>query len=241
LPCFCTRVPVRVVYGNRHWFSRQLPFPQLATHATTRRTKHSLSLPIVNASITCTALNMLISQDFFDETLLESQELFEYSDEQAVTETINELQASQPSVKLDHLSLTHPESPKGVKDRKKLKEFVEYLEQEKWLGAIDMLNAAAENDKKYLPSYASLVLQNRCLAPDSKLLKMSNKGDCLDVQLFLTFTLAVLPDATTTHALARELKMQLAKYMEESWCTHFEKFPHLRILQEKFYSVSYRI
>jgi hypothetical protein len=177
---------------------------------------------------------MLISQDFFDETLLESQELFEYSDEQAVTETINELQASQPSVKLDHLSLTHPESPKGVKDRKKLKEFVEYLEQEKWLGAIDMLNAAAENDKKYLPSYASLVLQNRCLAPDSKLLKMSNKGDCLDVQLFLTFTLAVLPDATTTHALARELKMQLAKYMEESWCTHFERHPHLRILLIKW-------
>jgi hypothetical protein len=200
----------------------------LKTHATTRPTKHSLSLPIVNASISYIAVNMLISQDFFDETLLESQELFEYSDEQAVTETINELQTSQPSVKLDHLSLTHPELPKGVEDRKKQKEFVECLEQEDVLKAIDMLTTAAENDKKYLPSYASLVLQNRFLAPDSKLLTLFEKDE-KDLELILKFTLAVLPDATTTHALARELKLQLAKPMEESWCTHFEQYPQLRI------------
>lgn len=171
---------------------------------------------------------MLISQDFFDETLVESQELFEYTDDQAVDETINELQTTQASVKLDHLSLTHPESPEGIEDRKKQHEFVEYLKQEDLLKAIDMLTTAAATSKKSLPSYASLVLQNRFLAPDSKLMNLFEKDE-ESLELILKFTLAVLPDVTTTHPLARELKLQLAKPMEEVWCANFEQHSQLSV------------
>ncbi|KAG7373193.1 hypothetical protein IV203_033917 [Nitzschia inconspicua] len=85
---------------------------------------------------------MLISQDFFDDTLLECQELFEYSNDQAVQETITELQQSIPSSnnggnegksnipimsQLEHLSLTHPESQEGRYDRKLQHDFASNL------------------------------------------------------------------------------------------------------------------
>jgi len=174
---------------------------------------------------------MLISQGFFDETLLESQELFEYSDELAVEETIKELQTSNPSVRLDHLSLTHPESPQGVTDRKKQKDFLSCLENTNLEEAIDMLNS--ESDKKAIVCYASLVLQNRHLAPDSTLMELFES----DLELILKFVLAILPDATTIHPLARELKLQLGKPIEESWCDQYQSHPHLRIPLIKFVRV----
>ena len=170
---------------------------------------------------------MLISQDFFDETVMESQELFEYSDEQAVSETISELQTSNPSVRLDHLSLTHPDSSNGIEDRKKQKDFVECLSQEDLSTAIDILTTAAESDKKSLPSYASLVLQNGFFAPNSQLMSYFEK-ESPDVEKIVKFILAVLPNATTAHPLARELKLQLGKQLEE-WSSLYDKHQELYI------------
>mmetsp|Transcript_12608 Transcript_12608/g.30111 ORF Transcript_12608/g.30111 Transcript_12608/m.30111 type:complete len:512 (+) Transcript_12608:103-1638(+) len=169
---------------------------------------------------------MLISQDFFDETLVESQELFEYSNEQAVTETINELKTSNPSVRLDHLSLTHPESQEGIDSRTKQKDFVEYLRREDVSAAINMLTTAIRAERKTLPTYTSLVLQNRFLAPDSKILLMFEQSE-QELDTVLQFVSAILPDVTTNHPLATELKLQLAKPLEESWCSSFEKYPSL--------------
>eukprot|EP00980_Cylindrotheca_fusiformis_P026443 scaffold16171_cov116-Cylindrotheca_fusiformis.AAC.5 len=50
-----------------------------------------------------------------------------------------------------------------------------------------------------------------------------------DIELILQFTLALLPDASTTHPLARDLKLQLAKPMQESWCALFEQHSQLAI------------
>ncbi|KAL3944319.1 MAG: hypothetical protein SGBAC_001612 [Bacillariaceae sp.] len=169
---------------------------------------------------------MLISQEFFDETLVESQELFEYSNEQAVTETINELKTSNQSVFLDHLSLTHPESQEGIDNRKKQNDFVEYLCQDDLSAAISMLTTAIETNRKMLPTYASLVLQNRFWAPDSKLLLKFDQSE-QDLEILLKLVSGILPDVTTNHPLAKELKLQLAKPLEESWCSSFEKYPNL--------------
>ena len=68
---------------------------------------------------------MFISQDLFDETLLESQELLETTDEDAVAEAISELQSSHGGkINLDHLSLTHPHSVQGEQERNRRNEFV---------------------------------------------------------------------------------------------------------------------
>ena len=56
----------------------------------------------------------MISQSLFDETLLENQDVFDYTDDQAVKETINEFEQSS---RLEHISLTHPSSPQGKLDR----------------------------------------------------------------------------------------------------------------------------
>lgn len=167
---------------------------------------------------------MFISQDYFDETLLESQELFEYSDEEAVKETISELETK---ARLDHLSLTHPDSTEGIEDRKKQKDFVESLKKEDLSKAIAMLKTAAESDKKSLPSYASLVLQNGFLAPNSNLVSLFEK-ETKDVEIIIKFILAVLPNATTAHPLVRELKLQLGKQLED-WSSYYEKHTELWI------------
>jgi hypothetical protein len=77
----------------------------------------------------------MISQNLFDETLLENQDVFEYTDEEAVKETIDEFVQQQSQApqhanahhRLEHLSLTHPSSPQGKKDREMLKSFEENL------------------------------------------------------------------------------------------------------------------
>ena len=97
----------------------------------------------------------LISQEFFDEMLLENQDVFDYDDDdQAVAETVKELQNQQQnqqqrsaaaavaapavaapaasttildkhSTTLDYLSLTHPDSEVGKHDRAIEKKFIE--------------------------------------------------------------------------------------------------------------------
>jgi len=82
----------------------------------------------------------MISQNLFDETLLENQDVFEYTDDEAVKETIDEFLQQQQSQSqsqssrhaqnhhLEHLSLTHPSSPEGKYDRDIQNRFVESLD-----------------------------------------------------------------------------------------------------------------
>ena len=57
----------------------------------------------------------MISQDLFDETLFENEEVFELCAEDALQETIKQFEKSNQSVQ--HLSLTHPDSEPGKIDR----------------------------------------------------------------------------------------------------------------------------
>lgn len=189
---------------------------------------------------------MLISQSLFDETLVESQELFEYDDEQAVQETISELKSQNSSggaVRLDHLSLTHPNSEKGKKDRQNQKEFVDALSNADLSFAMAIvINATVNDDKssKALPTFASLVLQHGFFSRNSALMGRFERAieaiptdDMNEIELeadeLLQFMLAMLPEATTTHPLVRELKLQLGQPLQEQWFPLFEKFPLLRV------------
>ena len=67
----------------------------------------------------------MISQNLFDETLLENQDVFEYTDDQAVKETIDEF--FQQKQRLEHISVTHPSSSKGKRDRELQRRFVNSL------------------------------------------------------------------------------------------------------------------
>lgn len=69
-----------------------------------------------------------ISQETFDETLLENQELFELDSEAAIQETISQFE-NQGIVHLSsYLILSHPESDIGKRDRITRKEFESHLE-----------------------------------------------------------------------------------------------------------------
>lgn len=67
----------------------------------------------------------MISQQLFDETLLENEELFELSPEDALQETIKQFEKSNQSVQ--HLSLTHPDSEPGKLDRLEGQAFTQHL------------------------------------------------------------------------------------------------------------------
>ena len=87
----------------------------------------------------------MISQDLFDETLLENQDVFDYTDDEALKETIDEFiqqqqqQQRQHRQLLDHVSLTHPGSMRGKRDRELQKKFVNSLSQD----AIDIAVATS--------------------------------------------------------------------------------------------------
>jgi hypothetical protein len=172
---------------------------------------------------------MLISQDYFDETLLECQELFEYSNDQAVQETIAELQSSNSSnngggVSLEHLSLTHPESAEGQKDRTLQQAFLESLSGEaiNIEAVTGMLQdaGAPKLDKNEPSSSNGTTATNRLLMLWSLMLQkdlwsshivpwmMATKYD--SISPLLTLILALFPDAWQFHALSRTLKLQIA-------------------------------
>lgn len=67
----------------------------------------------------------MISQDLFDETVLENQEVFELDSDEAIQETISQFEKSKSS--LGHLTLTHPESEQGIQARKVRRGFVDAL------------------------------------------------------------------------------------------------------------------
>jgi hypothetical protein len=79
----------------------------------------------------------MISQNLFDETLLENQDVFEYTDDQAVKETIEEF--FQQKQRLEHISLTHPSSSKGKRDRELQIRFVNSLIVENNINAATLI------------------------------------------------------------------------------------------------------
>lgn len=62
-----------------------------------------------------TTTKTLISQELFDDTLIENEELFDLNQEEALMETIDQFQKSKQSV--DHLLLSHPKSTEGQRER----------------------------------------------------------------------------------------------------------------------------
>ncbi len=192
---------------------------------------------------------MLISQELFDETLLESQELFDYADnDQAVQETISELQSQNKDSRLDHLSLTHPDSDVGKKDRENQRNFYQALDSEDLSLAMAILinanaskNSADENNATIM--LASLVLQHGFCQLRSKLMHRLDIPDDsafaetheLEADELIQFLLAVLSDNAATsqssqHPLLRELKLQLGRtLLQERWFPLFDKNPLLRL------------
>jgi len=143
----------------------------------------------------------LISQEFFDEMLLENQDVFDYDDDnQAVAETVKELQDQQQrsasaaaaaaagaldkhSTTLDYLSLTHPDSEVGKHDRAIQKKFIECFAQSNNSNdssstpdldtALSVVQKLSQSNK--LPMAWSLIVQH-------KLFVVSNGGTAkLDV------------------------------------------------------------
>jgi hypothetical protein len=178
-------------------------------------------------------MSMLPSQELFDEMLVESQELFEYSNEQAVQETISELTSSsssgnsnnEQSVRLDHLSLTHPDSDEGIQERKLQAEFCAAVQANDIPKATQLL--LTENKRKFLLVAQGLLLQKELLTIDCELINFAKNGQ--ELSLLLDFYLALIPDVVTTHPLTREIKLKLAKPLEESWCQLYEQQTEYRI------------
>lgn len=57
----------------------------------------------------------MISQELFDETLLENEEVFDLAPDEALQETIEQFEKSNQS--MQHLSVTHPRSDTGISER----------------------------------------------------------------------------------------------------------------------------
>jgi hypothetical protein len=94
------------------------------------------------------AFSSTLSQEYFDETVLENEDVFDLSPDEALTETIDQLfkqSAQQAKFDLDGwtdlqreagLSLTHPQSKQGLVDRQQIAEFLNLLQQDEWTAEI---------------------------------------------------------------------------------------------------------
>ena len=187
----------------------------------------------------------MISQKLFDETLLENQEVFEYTDDEAVKETIDEFIQQQSQGRqyalnrLGHISLTHPSSSEGKKDRELQDRFVKSFEteDEDIVVATSILRNlqdvespdTQQNDKVHreaneeegdsknstsrmrLLSLWFLMLQNDLW---TKLIENIDLND--DISNFIPvidFVAAVFPDPSLSlHPLARDLKRTIAPF-----------------------------
>ena len=163
----------------------------------------------------------MISQNLFDETLLENQDVFEYTDEEALKETISEFLQQQSETpekalrSMEHLSLTHPSSPQGTEDRDIQKRFVESLESGNLAVATSILNELqtlqdGRISKSRTLSLWFLMLKNNLWA------KVAGKIDIEEVSKFaalMEFILALFPDKPLSlHPLARDLKRSVGPF-----------------------------
>eukprot|EP00934_Nitzschia_sp_Nitz4_P001217 Nitzschia sp. Nitz4//scaffold9_size221794//57278//58819//NITZ4_001333-RA/size221794-processed-gene-0.10-mRNA-1//1//CDS//3329560962//1217//frame0 len=166
---------------------------------------------------------MLITQELFDETLVESQELFEYDDDQAVKETISELQSQQgENVHLDHLSLTHPNTEQGQKVRACQQHFIEAFSKEDLDSAAAVLDDLRElGVTSALPMVTSWMLQNRFLVDLSD--KFTSQ-DAATLTRWIQFFTNILPEQASIHPLVRELQLQLGQPLQVCWYSLLEKY-----------------
>ncbi len=163
----------------------------------------------------------MISQNLFDETVLENQDVFEYTDEEALKETISEFLQQQSETpekalrSMEHLSLTHPSSPQGTEDRDIQKRFVESLESGNLAVATSILNELqtlqdGRISKMRTLSLWFLMLQNNLWA------KVAGEIGIEDVSKFaalMEFILALFPDKPLSlHPLARDLKRSVGPF-----------------------------
>jgi len=170
----------------------------------------------------------MISQSLFDETLLENQDVFEYTDDEALKETIDEFLQQQPHHRLEHLSLTHPSSPRGKKDREIQKLFVKSLETESRNIAVatsileelqhtqssDTKRNNKESDDVDIHKTRLLSLWFLMLQYDlgTKLMENFDAIDGISKAVpLLNFIAALFPDSSLSlHPLARDLKRAIA-------------------------------
>jgi hypothetical protein len=101
----------------------------------------------------------MISQNLFDETLLENQDVFEYNDDQAVKETIDEF--SQQKQRLEHISLTHPSSFKGKRDRELQRRFVNSLVVENNIDVATLIMKGLQQNHHQQQMHQSPITQER--------------------------------------------------------------------------------
>jgi len=163
----------------------------------------------------------MISQNLFDETVLENQDVFEYTDEEALKETISEFLQQQSETpekavrSMEHLSLTHPSSPQGTEDRDIQKRFVESLQSGNLAVATSILNELqtlqdGRISKMRTLSLWFLMLQNNLWA------KVAGEIGIEDVSKFaalMEFILALFPDKPLSlHPLARDLKRSVGPF-----------------------------
>ena len=174
---------------------------------------------------------MLISQDFFDETLTEGQELFDYDDEKAVFETIQELRSSG-SVELDHLSLTHPKSGRGQQERQWQQDFTEALNKGNLVRATELLN---EDPSKYPLVGQGLVLSKGFLLGDIALLAGLHLDTVEEVEPAIEFLLALIPETKSSdRPCTREVKLRLGTTLQEDWNRLYQDLQALRTLLVKY-------
>ncbi len=164
----------------------------------------------------------MISQILFDETLLENQDVFEYSDEEALKETISEFLQQQSSTpdqalrSLEHLSLTHPSSPRGAKDRTIQKRFVECLVSKDVVAATAILKdvQALEDDRisrMRMLSLWFLMLSNSLWS--TVVGEMDATEEATNFVPFIEFIEVLLPNTViAVHTLARDLKRSMAPF-----------------------------
>jgi len=73
-------------------------------------------------------MNQKISQQTYDETLLENQDIFDLSPEDAVTETLSQFEQQGLANLSSYLATSHPESERGKNERESRVVFGKYLE-----------------------------------------------------------------------------------------------------------------
>ncbi|OEU15798.1 hypothetical protein FRACYDRAFT_240493 [Fragilariopsis cylindrus CCMP1102] len=121
----------------------------------------------------------MISQNLFDETLLENQDVFDYTDDQAVKETIDEF--FQQKQRLEHISLTHPLSSKGKRDRELQRRFVNSLVVENNIDVATLiLKGLQQNHQQQQQQQQSPITQERQDNEKDKIIDEEEEEDIND-------------------------------------------------------------
>ena len=184
---------------------------------------------------------MFISQDLFDETLLESQELLETTDEDAVAEAISELQSSHGGkIGLDHLSLTHPHSVQGKHERLRRNEFVVAVKAGEFPRARSFAEPQQKSDdasnavesgiraekKKSLFVCQTLLLHEDLLPSLFSLFEINGEAQNDSIQSSIEFLAAMLRQTTIA---TPAIQSRMTDPIKRHWFRLYNEYPTLRI------------